>query len=676
MILRPAFVSLRWKILVPLAFLVIVINVLLYGYINQQLLHQHEATRSESHAANLKALNGSLTTSYHKLLEVAQTITALTQTSGSDQNQYVQIVFDYDFAQLEAQGVLDSAVLFSPKGELIMTWGVVHSSFDTIVEKAIAQEYPVRDLICREQCSHYIAIPLLSNGSVSGVLVVGRVIQGTVLDFKQLTGVDIGIAKKIKESEPAVTNWPLLFTQMTQKNQNIQLLNLLSQTEPKFVLDTLYSVRAFGHSYDVFFTVPSSIQSDETVWVLIADKTQNVDRLQKVQFKYKAGMIVASTILILIIGMLVECVVKRLRFILKQAPSRSLIHPQNVLAKSAFSDEIDKIRQLCMVRNEERVSLSNQELQVIPPSKASVSAQVYEKDTVANLMGNANSIVLTQCLNGRVLTMNELAKQLFGELKDRPEHIFSDHFLVGSHNRTALDGINKLYIGRENLVCFEARCTDIKGETCHLYWIHTNMESNVDHPVILSIGIDITSNKKAEERLAWLAFHDPVTEVANKHLFLQLLPEMMASNLENGSSLAVMCCEVKKSTDSHLLMDPADGNVTLFSVVSERVSSCLRGDDLVARFSDDLFMIVLNNIKTKGNAGSVAEKLITAFEEPFFINGCHFKVSINIGISTFPNQSSDVAGLVQSAEMSMYLSKEEGINNFEYSVEEASLAQH
>ncbi|WP_028471372.1 diguanylate cyclase domain-containing protein [Neptunomonas japonica] len=668
MIVRPAFVSLRWKILVPLVFLVVVINVLLYGYINQQLLLQYEATRSESHAANLKALNGSLTTSYHKLLEVAQTITALTQTSGSDQNQYVQIVFDYDFAQLEAQGVLDSAVLFSPEGELIMTWGVATSSFDFIVKKAIAQEYPVRDLVCLEQCSHYIAIPLLSNGHVSGVLVVGRVIQGTVLDFKQLTGVDIGIAKKIKESESAVTHWPLLFTQMTQKNQNIQLLNLLSQTEPKFVQDTLYSVRAFGHSYDVFFTVPDSIESDETVWVLIADKTQNVNRLKEIQFKYKAGMIVASMMLILLIGVLVGCVIKRLKLILKQAPSRSLLNTQNVLTKTAFTDEIDQIRQ-CIVRNEEYTSLSNHELQVISP-------QLFEKDIIANLMGNANSVVLTQCMDGRVLTVNELAKQLFGEFKDCPEQMFSDSFLVGDHNKTALDDINKLYIGRENLVCFEARCLDIKGETRYLYWIHTNMESNLDHPVILSIGIDITSNKKAEERLAWLAFHDPVTEVANKHLFLQLLPEMMASSLENESSLAVMCCEVKKLTDSHFLMDPADGNVTLFSVVAKRVSSCLRGDDLVARFGDDLFMIILNNIKTKGNAASVAKKIITAFEEPFFTNGCHFKVSINIGISIFPNQSSDVAELVQSAEMAMYLSKEEGLNNFEYSVEEHSLASH
>ncbi len=673
MIVRPAFMSLRWKILVPFAFLVVVINVLLYGYINQQLLLQYEATRSESHVANLKALNGSLTTSYHKLLEVAQTITALTQTSGSNQNQYVQIVFDYDFAQLEAQGVLDSAVLFSPLGELIMTWGDASSSFDFIVKKAIAQEYPVRDLICLQQCSRYIAIPLLSNGSVSGVLVVGRVIQGTVLDFKQLTGVDIGIAKRTAESDSSATNWPLLFTQMTQKNQNIQLLNLLSQTEPEFVLDALYSVRAFGHSYDVFFTVPDSVQSDETVWVLIADKTQSMARLKEAQFKYKIGMIVASAILILMIGVMVECVMKRLNRILKQASSRSLLHSKNVFNRTFISDEIDQIQQQCIVINS---ASQSHELQVIKPPEINSSAQLSEKNIIANLMGNSNSVVLTQCIDGRVLTMNELAKKIFGEFKDRPEQIFSDCFLVGEHNKTALEDINKLYIGRESLVCFEGRCADIKGETRYLYWIHTNMESNLDQPVILSIGIDITSNKKAEERLAWLAFHDPVTEVANKQLFLQLLPEMMASSLENESSLAVMCCEVKNLTDSYLLMDPADSNVTLFSVVAERVSNCLRGDDIVARFGDDLFMIILSNIKTKGNAGSVAKKIITAFDDPFIISGCRSKVNINIGISIFPNQFSDVGELVQSAEMAMYLSKAEGANNFEYSVEESSMSRN
>lgn len=675
MIVRPAFMSLRWKTFIPLVFLVVVINALLYGYINHQLLVQYEATRNESHAANLKALNGSLTTSYHKLLEVAQTITTLTQTSGSNQNQYVQIVFDYDFEQLEAQGVLDSAVLFSPLGELIMTWGTAPSSFDVIVKKAIAQEYPVRDLVCHKQCSRYIAIPLLSNGSVSGVLVVGRVIQGMLLDFKQLTGVDIGIAKRSKEGDSVVINLPLLFTQMTQKNQNIQLLNLLSQTESEFVLETLYSVRAFGRSYNLFFTVPDSVHSDEAVWALIADETQSVARLKEIQFKYKAAMLAATAIMILIIGVLVECVIKRLKYIVKQTSSRSLMHSKNVPGRTVFADEIDQIEQQCKVRNEDHRSIEGRELHIIKPSETHSAGPLSEKNIIDSLMGNANSVVLTQCMDGRILTMNELAKRMFGEFKDNAEHIFADCFLVGNQNRTALDDLNKLYIGRESLVCFEGQCMGVKGDLRYLYWIHTNMESSLDQPAILSIGIDITSNKKAEERLTWLAFHDPVTEVANKRLFLKLLPELMASSLENQRLLAVMCCEVSNLTDSHLLMDPADGDVTLFSVVAERASNCLRGDDMVARFGDDLFMIILSGIKTESNAGSVAEKIIAAFDKPFSINGSRSKVNINIGISIFPSHSSDVAELVQSAEMAMYLSKEEGANNFEYSSAESLLAR-
>ena len=318
MIMRSVFISLRWKKFIPLAFFAIVTNILLYGYINQQLVLQSEVARGASHAASLKILNGALTTSYHKLLDVAQTITALTQTSGSNQNQYVQMVFDYDFTQLEAQGILDSAVLFNPLGELIMAWGDTPSSFDVIVKKAIAQEYPVRDLICLKQCSRYIAIPLLSGGNVSGVLVVGRIVQDSILDFKQLTGIDMGIAKKSGGADLATIKWPVSFIQITQKNQSNQLLSLLRKAEPVIALDTSYSVRALGRNYGVFFTVPDSVQSDDSVWVLIADQTESIEQLSAMQFRFQVGMVVACVVMLLIIALMTEYFIKRLTFIQKQ----------------------------------------------------------------------------------------------------------------------------------------------------------------------------------------------------------------------------------------------------------------------------------------------------------------------------------------------------------------------
>jgi diguanylate cyclase (GGDEF)-like protein len=667
--------SVRWKIFIPLAFFTIVINILLYGYINQQLVYQSEAARAESHAASLKILNGALTTSYHKLLDVAQTITALTQTSGSNQNQYVQMVLDYDFTQLEAQGILDSAVLFSPLGEQIMTWGGASSSFEVIVKKAIVQEYPVRDLVCHKQCSRYIAIPLLSEGDVSGVLVVGRIVQDSILDFKQLTGIDIGIAKKSGEANLAIIKWPASFIQITQKNQSTQLLSLLRKAEPVITLDTSYSVRAFGRSYGVFFTIPDSVQSDNSVWVLIADQTESIKQLSAIQFRFQVGMVVACIVMLLIIALMIEYFIKRLVLIQKQVANSPLTSIGSAYSEASFLDEIDQIRQLYVSKREEGGSLGDRGSQVISSSERSCATSLSEKEIISNLTGSSSNVVLTQCMDGQVLTMNELAKQLLGEFKGDGEHTFADCFLVGEANKPSLDDLNKLYLGRESLVCFEAQCVDMKGDIRYFYWINTNMESARDRLAILSIGIDITSNKKAEERLNWLAFHDPVTEVANKHFFLQRLPEMMASSVERRHSLAVMCCEVKSLTDNHLLMNLADGDVTLFSVVADRISSCLRSDDVVARFGDDLFMIILSGVKSKTNVGSVADKIISAFGAPFSISDCCFNVTINIGISIFPSQSRDVAELVQSAEVAMYLSKEEGANNFEYSCLESSLAR-
>ncbi|WP_293267139.1 diguanylate cyclase [Neptunomonas sp.] len=672
MTIWPAFMSLRWKVLIPLAFLLILINVVLYSYINQQLSHQYEATRGESHTRSLKALNGALTTSYHKLLEVAQTISTLTQSSSEDQILQVQKALDMSFTRLEAEGVLDSAVIFDPSAKLIKRWGHQNSSFDNIVGKAIEQEYPVRDLVCYNQCFRYIAIPLLSDGIVSGALVVGRVIQDTVLDFKQLTGVDIGIAKRVEQASADIENWSLSFTQMTQKNQNIQLLRLLSQTETAFVIDKLYSVRAFGHSYGVFFTVPESVKSIDTVWVFVQDETLNKERLDEAQFRVRLEIAIASLLMVLLIAMVMGSVTKRLRIILKTLAAGSISQKNQMIYQASLVDEIDQIQQKCIEINEEGSSLKKDGLAAVKSLEELSVTQLSGREVVTNLTSHANSVVLTQSMDGRVLTTNEFGKQLFGEFEHDPELTFSDCFLAGKNNLAAIDDMNKLYIGRESLVCFESQCVDLKGGSQYLYWIHTSMASNLDRPTILSIGIDITANKKAEERLAWLAFHDPVTEVANKRLFLQLLPEMMASSLENQRSIAVLCCEIKNLTDNHFSIDTTGGDVTLLSAAADRVSDCLRGDDVIARFGDELFMVILSSIKTEKNAGDVARKIITAFDKPFSIDSSNHKVNINIGICTFPSQSNDVAELVENAETAMYLSKEEGANNFKYSCVEPS----
>jgi len=181
------------------------------------------------------------------------------------------------------------------------------------------------------------------------------------------------------------------------------------------------------------------------------------------------------------------------------------------------------------------------------------------------------------------------------------------------------------------------------------------------------VGIvrDITERKQAEEKLAYLAHYDYLTDLPNRALFLDHLEHDVSLAKRNNYKVAVLFLDLdgfKKINDS-LGHDAGD---QLLRGVSKRLKDNIRASDTVARVGGDEFIFVLNVIGSDGDAALMANKVIRALSEPFELKGQKCHVGGSIGISLYPDGSQDPETLVKQADNAMYLAKQSGKNTYKF----------
>lgn len=171
--------------------------------------------------------------------------------------------------------------------------------------------------------------------------------------------------------------------------------------------------------------------------------------------------------------------------------------------------------------------------------------------------------------------------------------------------------------------------------------------------------------KEAEQNLDYLAHYDALTHLPNRVLFLDRLSQALASARRNKQLVALMFLDLDrfKNINDSLGHDSGD---QLLTEVAVRLSSCIRSEDTVSRLGGDEFTIILGEINSAEDAAHIAQKLLNTLSEPFTLKGHEVFVSASIGITIFPDDSSDSDSLLKNADMAMYDAKQRGRNNYQF----------
>jgi Amt family ammonium transporter len=170
---------------------------------------------------------------------------------------------------------------------------------------------------------------------------------------------------------------------------------------------------------------------------------------------------------------------------------------------------------------------------------------------------------------------------------------------------------------------------------------------------------EMAERVRAETALRHQAFHDALTGAPNRTLFLDRLGELVAGNADRLAVLFVDLDDFKTINDS---LGHAAGDVLLIKV-AERISGCLRQDDMAARLGGDEFAALLVNPRSRRSAEDVAARILASLRRPFDLGGETVVISGTVGIAEFgPGSQLSAEDLLRNADLAMYAAKTSGKN--------------
>ncbi|WP_300336311.1 EAL domain-containing protein [Accumulibacter sp.] len=177
------------------------------------------------------------------------------------------------------------------------------------------------------------------------------------------------------------------------------------------------------------------------------------------------------------------------------------------------------------------------------------------------------------------------------------------------------------------------------------------------------VARDITDRKKAEETIAFQAFHDLLTGLPNRILFKDRLGIALRQAKRNGKRLAVMFIDI----DRFKLVNDTYGHHEgdeLLKGFAERTRACLRSGDTLARQGGDEFTVLLPDLSSGDDAATIAAKMLGELKQPFRIAGLDFYTTASVGISLFPDDGDSPEILLRNADIAMYQIKGRGKNGY------------
>ncbi len=210
----------------------------------------------------------------------------------------------------------------------------------------------------------------------------------------------------------------------------------------------------------------------------------------------------------------------------------------------------------------------------------------------------------------------------------------------------------------------ECRMAHIDGSWRNIESHMTNLLDDPDVNAILLNSRDVTERRSLEQQLHHQAFHDSLTGLANRALFLDRLDRALLRAQRQAVSVAVLFLDIDdfKSINDRLGHEAGD---KVLVVVGEHLAHAIRLGDTLARIGGDEFAIVVDLKATAESADAIATRILRAFADPIQIGNESVSVQVSIGIAINGPLAETPEMLVRNADLAMYTAKRNGKNQFE-----------
>ncbi len=181
----------------------------------------------------------------------------------------------------------------------------------------------------------------------------------------------------------------------------------------------------------------------------------------------------------------------------------------------------------------------------------------------------------------------------------------------------------------------------------------------------VSVFTDITELHEKEEHIQHQSFHDALTDLPNRTLFVDRLQQALDHSVRNRQHVAVLLFDLDRFKVINDTLGHHKGD-HLLQLVADRLRHLFRQGDTVSRFGGDEFAVLINGVEDTAAVEHLANELVLGFEKPFELGAQELTISISAGIAVSPDDGMDNHVLLKNADTAMYQAKDAGRNNYRF----------
>jgi len=187
------------------------------------------------------------------------------------------------------------------------------------------------------------------------------------------------------------------------------------------------------------------------------------------------------------------------------------------------------------------------------------------------------------------------------------------------------------------------------------------MAIGIANAAVAILGMSLAGafvDKRAAERIAHMAHHDPLTGLPNRAAFATQFATVLDRSAAAGSGFAILCIDLDRFKEINDLFGHSAGDLVLREV-SDRLLTAVQGE-FIARLGGDEFTIIVQGSQQQTPGASVAERVLSAMSENLEVDGHRIAVGVSVGVAIYPHDGADAATLLSNADAALYRAKAEG----------------
>lgn len=671
------FFSLRWKLAILFGSLFLILQSMFayVSYLNaQENFEKNRNNIQQSHINIAQTLTQDSFLVLEQFAELVSLVNDPSSTAKSDQQRHTIKSLNENWSRWQLIWDIQSIDYFDKQGVRVKSWGKPLVNADSTLS-VLEQEAPKHQIFCPDNCFQEVAIPVMGESQISGVLRVIRSFADVIIKYKDATHSDIGILIPSKDNDlrpdSIRKNWQFKLSGMTQPENNLAIFDYLSKK----------------YKFEEFSSVGKRIEFDNAVYEVTVLPVQKKDLgnavpsfffidnitsdlghlnadLKRIWLYSLSGLSVSLMLILLTF----HFSFRRISRLSKALPLLSKYHfsefREQVDLKNTVNygyDELDNLGQTALALADQ-LEFLEQEMRGHTFTLLEKSQELAkERDFIKQLVELAPIIIIIQKPNGIILTINHAGVEAFEADSCTLIGKAFDVFLPES-DQEHLKKLNRLREGEpgdqiqvDGLLLTEA------GKYRDISWFHKLLPSKQygDEMIILTLGLDISERKIAEARNIRMAYYDYLTGLSNRRKFQEEFTQKLASANRYSYQLALLYLDLDRFKEINDTSGHEAGD-NFLKLVANVLKDTVRSTDLLCRLGGDEFTLLMPHADLSG-VEHFARKINYVLKALIFnYAGKSYTASASIGIAIYPLHGSTVNELMANADLAMYKAKEMG----------------